>query len=141
MECYMAAESHLSIASMDVHELIALRNDVNRVLGQKSESLKQQLRQLEAIAGKSVSRRQTTGRRRSLRGIKVPPKYRDPKNPSLVWAGRGALPRWMQDQIKKGAKRDDFIIAKANGKAPSARKRAKKASVTRATRKSTRKAA
>ena len=118
-----------------------LRNDVNRVLGQKSESLKQQLRQLEAIAGKSVSRRQTTGRRRSLKGIKVPPKYRDPKNRSLVWAGRGALPRWMQDQIKKGAKREDFIIAKANGKAPSARKRAKKASVTRATRKSTRKAA
>jgi DNA-binding protein H-NS len=135
----MAAKSHLSIASMGVHELIALRNDVNRVLGQKSEHLKQQLRQLEGIAGQSVSRRQTTGRRRSLRGIKVPPKYRDPKDPSLVWAGRGALPRWMQDQIKAGAKREDFLIAKGNGKSPSARKRVKKASVRKSTRKSTRK--
>ncbi|MBI5456455.1 H-NS histone family protein [Candidatus Kaiserbacteria bacterium] len=28
-------------------------------------------------------------------GGKVAPKYRDPKNPSNTWTGRGRMPRWM----------------------------------------------
>jgi DNA-binding protein H-NS len=131
----MAIISQLSIASMEVHELIELRNNVNRVLGQKSEDLKQQLRQLEAPGGLSVPRRPIAVRGRSLRGIKLPPKYRDPKDPSLVWAGRGALPRWMHDQIKKGAKREDFLIGKSKSKAPIAGKRLRKASPRKPTRK------
>jgi DNA-binding protein H-NS len=131
----MATRSQSSIASMEVHELIELRNNVNRVLGQKSEDLKQQLRQLEATGGLAVPRRPTAIRGRSLRGIKLPPKYRDPKDSSLVWAGRGVLPRWMHDQIKKGARREDFLIGKSTSKAPIAGKRRRKASPRKPSRK------
>jgi DNA-binding protein H-NS len=132
---YMDAKSQSRIASMEVPELIKLQHDINRVLLQKTEDIKRQLQQIEGVAGPSESGRRTTVRRRSLRGIKVPPKYRDPRDRKLVWAGRGAVPRWMQEQIKKGAKREDFLIAKANGKSPNARKRTKKAPRKKAVRK------
>ena len=35
----------------------------------------------------------------SLKGKKVPPKYRSPSGET--WAGRGARPRWMVDALKK----------------------------------------
>ena len=35
-----------------------------------------------------------------MKGRKVAPKYRNPKDPSETWAGRGAMPRWMAAQIK-----------------------------------------
>lgn len=47
----------------------------------------------------------------SLRGIKVPPKYRGPNGET--WAGRGAKPRWLVAAMKKGKKLDSFLIDKA----------------------------
>ena len=43
---------------------------------------------------------------------KVAPKYRNPANAKETWTGRGLPPRWMADLIKKGKKREDFLIAK-----------------------------
>jgi DNA-binding protein H-NS len=43
---------------------------------------------------------------------KVPPKYRNPAKPSETWSGRGLPPRWMAAQLKKGKKREDFLIRK-----------------------------
>jgi DNA-binding protein H-NS len=38
-------------------------------------------------------------------------KYRDPKNPTNTWTGRGRMPRWMAAATKGGkAKKDDFLI-------------------------------
>lgn len=36
------------------------------------------------------------------------PKYRGPNGET--WAGRGGTPRWMQDLLKKGKKKEDFLI-------------------------------
>jgi DNA-binding protein H-NS len=37
----------------------------------------------------------------------------NPKNRSETWAGRGAMPRWLAAEIKKGKKREDFAIKKS----------------------------
>jgi DNA-binding protein H-NS len=63
-----------------------------------------------------------------MKGRKVAPKYRNPKNPSETWAGRGAMPRWMAAEIKKGRKGDYFAIDKAA-------KKAKRKAVKRSSRK------
>lgn len=55
--------------------------------------------------------------RKSLRGRKLPPKYRNPKKPSETWAGRGATPLWLKAQLKEGKKLDEFAIEKVAGKA------------------------
>lgn len=56
--------------------------------------------------------RKASKRGAATRGGKVPPKYRNPANPKETWTGRGLPPRWMAELIKKGKKREDFLIRK-----------------------------
>jgi H-NS histone C-terminal domain len=92
----------LNLAGMSIDGLITLREDVGLVLSQKSAELREQLERLGFQA--------ESAKRGSRRGGKVAPKYRDPENPSNTWAGRGAVPRWMQQRIKAGANKEDFLI-------------------------------
>jgi DNA-binding protein H-NS len=93
---------------MSVDALLALRKKIDTVLNQKTAKMRKQLEQLDVGGGKLSVRKAAGGR--SGRGRKVAPKYRDPDDPSNVWAGRGVVPRWMTAKIKAGATRDDFLI-------------------------------
>jgi DNA-binding protein H-NS len=103
----------INLASMSVEALLQLRDDVGRFLTRKAGELQQQLAALGSDYAE-VGRIAIYGRRKSsLQGRKVPPKYRNPKNRSQTWAGRGAMPRWMAAEIKAGKKREDFLIQKS----------------------------
>ena len=106
------AKSNLS--SMSVEQLLQLRDDVGKELSRKSTELRSQLARLGADIAPS------RGRGSSLKGKKVPAKYRD--KAGNAWAGRGAKPRWLVAAIKEGKKLEDFAI----GKTATARKRRKK---------------
>jgi DNA-binding protein H-NS len=113
-----------NLASMSVEALLKLRDNIGSALSKKAAQLKNDL----AALGDSTWSG-TTGKRVSkTKGRKVAPKYRNPKNPSETWAGRGAMPRWMAAEIKKGKKREYFAIDKAA-------KKAKKKAVTKSPRK------
>jgi DNA-binding protein H-NS len=113
-----------NLASMSVEALLKLRDNIGSALSKKAAQLKNDL----AALGDSTWSG-TTGKRVSkTKGRKVGPKYRNPKNPSETWAGRGAMPRWMAAEIKKGKKREYFAIEKAA-------KKAKKKAVTKSPRK------
>src|SRR5215467_3754209 len=116
------------LTGMSIDALLTLRDNVTRMIGQKISELRTQLQRLE-LGGRSTSgaKRVMAG---SRRGRKVPPKYRDPENRANVWAGRGAVPRWMREKIKAGAKREDFLIG---GSETSPRKKRGKKSVRGAT--------
>jgi DNA-binding protein H-NS len=88
-----------NLASMSVDELLKLRDDISRALYRKANELRSQLSMLGHHAPRG-----------SLKGRKVPPKYRSPLGET--WAGRGARPRWLVAAIKRGKKADDFLIAK-----------------------------
>jgi DNA-binding protein H-NS len=103
----------INLAAMSVEALLQLRDDVGRVLERKAGELQHHL----AALGADVGGRGGRGRRSSLKGMKVAPKYRNPKNRSETWAGRGAMPRWMAAEIKAGKKREDFLIQKPAAKA------------------------
>ena len=64
-----------------------------------------------------LMRHDPKGTRGKVRGRRpmgsVPPKYRNPKDPSQTWAGRGLQPHWVRDALKSGKKLDGFLIAKA----------------------------
>jgi DNA-binding protein H-NS len=45
---------------------------------------------------------------------KVLPKYRNPKNPSETWSGRGKQPRWLATQLKAGKRLDQFLIRRSS---------------------------
>jgi DNA-binding protein H-NS len=112
MELSVAKQSQ-NLASMSVDALLKLRDDIGRLLVQKADDLKRQLARLGRGDDEAAPRRGRRGRRKSLKGRKVPPKYRGPNGET--WAGRGAKPGWMVEQLKAGKKPEDFLIAKRGG--------------------------
>ena len=107
----------VNLSSMMVDELLKLRDEIGDVLSRKAGQLQSQLVAL-GDGGWLLSGGKSKGRRVSkMKGRKVAPKYRNPKNRSETWAGRGAMPRWLAAEIKKGKKREDFAIDKSATKA------------------------
>jgi DNA-binding protein H-NS len=104
------------ITGMSVDALVKLRGEVQSALSQKAKELESQLARLGEEIGVGRKRGVST-----LKGRKVPIKYRD--RSGNTWAGRGAMPVWLRDKIKAGAKLDDFAVDKSS-RAP--RKKAKK---------------
>jgi DNA-binding protein H-NS len=101
----MARPSKLS--TMSIEALIKLRDEVTSALARKADVLKGQLARL----GGDAAGNGRVGRRGRLKGRKIAPKYRSRKNPKLTWAGRGAMPVWMRDEMKgTKLKKDSFLI-------------------------------
>jgi DNA-binding protein H-NS len=86
-------------------ELIA---ELNHKMAAEKSMLEKRLRKL-GFAGETM--RPNRARRPYP---KVLPKYRNPKNPSETWAGRGKRPRWLRAQLRSGRKMDDFRISGAS---------------------------
>ena len=107
------------LGSMSVDELLKLRDDVGKVLGQKAVELGKQLSMLGAEVG--TGRR---GGRRAMRGRKVAVKYRDKQG--NTWAGRGAQPVWLREKLKAGAKLEDFAVQRAAASAKASRRKTRK---------------
>jgi DNA-binding protein H-NS len=98
-----------SLKGMNVQALLSLRTQIDKRLLELRSELEKQLSALDGQA-KGKSLRISS----SLRGRKVPPKYRSARGET--WAGRGVKPRWMVEALKKGKKIDDFLIDKAGRK-------------------------
>jgi DNA-binding protein H-NS len=91
--------ARVDIRNMSTEALIALRDDIDKMLAGKRTELE---RQLERLGGTAANGR------RSLKGRKVAAKYRD--SDGNTWAGRGARPRWLVAALKKGKKLESFLI-------------------------------
>jgi DNA-binding protein H-NS len=102
----------VSLTRMDVAALLKLRGDIDNQLKARRQQLEEQLSHLGRQGGPGQGRK---GQVSSLKGRKVPIKYRDKSG--NVWAGRGAQPGWLTAAIKAGAKRDDFLVDKSVRKA------------------------
>lgn len=50
------------------------------------------------------------GRKGSLKGSTVAVKYRNPKDDSQTWSGRGRRPLWLAAAEKKGQKIESFLV-------------------------------
>jgi DNA-binding protein H-NS len=102
-----------SLASMSVDALLKLRDNIGLMLSKKAGELQRQLASLTGgeSSGGGKRRGRPPGKAHSLKGRTVAPKYRSPDG--VGWAGRGATPRWLQEAMKGGAKKEDFLIAKS----------------------------
>ena len=94
-----------NLSSMSVDALLTLRDDVEKALSGRAKELQDQLARLGRDLGS-----QTRVRGSSLKGRKVPIKYRD--RSGNTWAGRGAQPVWLTEKLKGGAKLEDFAVGK-----------------------------
>jgi DNA-binding protein H-NS len=89
---------------MNVEALMSLRDQVDkRLLELRSELEKK----LAAMGGAKSMNGKASGNS-SLKGRKVPPKYRS--RSGETWAGRGQRPRWLVAAMKNGKKIESFLI-------------------------------
>jgi DNA-binding protein H-NS len=106
-----------NLSAMSVEALIKLRDEIGKVLNQRAVQLQSQLSRL----GGEISQR---SRRSSMKGRKVPVKYRD--KAGNTWAGRGAHPVWLREKIKAGAKLEEFAVQKTVASRKASPRKAKK---------------
>jgi DNA-binding protein H-NS len=99
------------LKSMSVDELWNLHErlivELNRKIAAEQATLENRLHQLSSVVGNGALNRA----RRPY--PKVMPKYRNPKNESETWAGRGKQPRWLRAELRSGKKLNDFLIKRA----------------------------
>jgi len=91
-----------NLSGMNVEALLSLRDQVDKRLQDLRPELEKQLAALNGHNGKSIKSA------KSLKGKKVPPKYRSPSGET--WAGRGQRPKWLVAAMKKGKKIESFLI-------------------------------
>jgi DNA-binding protein H-NS len=100
-----------SFAKMSLEALVELRDSVTTTLAERAADLRLKLSHLTSTSGNGARRGRLPGRKPTLKGRKVAPKYHSKKDPKLTWAGRGATPRWMRDEMKaRRLKREAFLI-------------------------------
>ena len=93
-------------------ELLDLQARVETALVERKAAETRELRQkLEAVAAKSgFSVTELFGVKRGGKRGPVAVKFRNPKDTSQTWTGRGRKPNWLVDAVKKGAKVQSFSI-------------------------------
>jgi DNA-binding protein H-NS len=80
------------------------------IVARKSEDAKATKDQLRAYTEKAGFKlEELLGGKRGSKGTGVA-KYRNPKDVSQTWTGRGRKPNWLIDAVKKGAKIESFEI-------------------------------
>jgi DNA-binding protein H-NS len=103
----------LKVKSMAFDELVVAKGKIEteielRSARERSRLIKAigQLRKVAAVQSA------TTGHPRpnALKGKKLPPRYRNPKNRKETWAGRGNRPRWLVAALKGGKKLEAFTV-------------------------------
>ena len=99
------------LEKMSYAELLKLQERVEAAISTKrvadSASTKEQLRAMAEKAGFSLN--ELFGKRGHKRGPSEI-KYRNPKDPSQTWTGRGRKPNWLVDAVKKGAKIESLAV-------------------------------
>ena len=83
-----------NLKGLDTQSLLNLRKQIDQRLLEFRAELE---KQLDALIGQPKRKGNS-----SLKGRKVPPKYRS--RSGETWAGRGARPKWMVEALKKGKK-------------------------------------
>ena len=96
---------------MSYAELLKLQERIEAAIAEKrvedAATTKDALRAMAEKAGFNIN--DLFGRRGSSKGSGVA-KYRNPKDSSQTWTGRGRKPNWLVDAVKKGAKIENFSI-------------------------------
>lgn len=124
----MARTPNIALENLDDTELRELIQHARQTLGERIRKRMDEFRALALEAGYSVTftrlgEEGRGGRRR--RGAEadefrdrrgnVQAKYRNPDNFTEVWSGRGREPKWLQDKLKAGKKKEEFLISPAGG--------------------------
>ena len=118
-----------SFEAMTVDELWLLYEELSRVLSVRLTSEKRELEKRLAQLQRDNKTRPSealdvaSAPRERRRYPRVLPKYRNPKEPSETWSGRGKTPRWLTAALKTGHTIEEFAIRDADASKGSSRRK------------------
>jgi DNA-binding protein H-NS len=116
----MRMTKKLNLDAMSIDEMWQLHEEISRVLSVRLTMEKRQLEERLAQLRRDKERRQLEPEHaQSVNGVprdrrkypRVYPKYRNPKEPSETWSGRGKQPRWLAAALKTGHAIEEFVIS------------------------------
>ena len=97
------------LEKMSLKELTSLQGKIEAAVIEKRVSERHEMRaKMEAIARKSGFTVAELFGGRKGRGTKIAPKFRNPKDPSQTWTGRGRRPNWL---VEAGGNMKRFLVA------------------------------
>jgi DNA-binding protein H-NS len=100
----------MALKTMSIAKLQDLRGKVDAAIAEKVTARRKELEaELSGLHHIDGHRSGKAGSRGGPRGP-VAPKYRNPRDPSQTWAGRGLQPLWLKAAIKSGKKLESFLI-------------------------------
>jgi DNA-binding protein H-NS len=106
--------NNIDLSKLSIEELQTLAQDIEREIVSRREAERErvltQMRELAASLGMSLEEVLRTERGKGGGGI-VPPKYRNPNDPSLTWTGRGKRPTWVNEALASGKSLEDLAIS------------------------------
>ena len=98
------------VDNLSYAQLLDLQQKITVAISERkaadAQATREQLRAMAEKAGFDL--KELFGGKRA-KGASVA-KYRNPKDTSQTWTGRGRKPNWLVDAVKKGAKIDSFAI-------------------------------
>jgi DNA-binding protein H-NS len=101
------------LAELTFEQLSKVAEAVQNQLNAKRHELREQLRQelIEKARQLGVDPRELLPAQKSrVNPSEVKPKYRDTRDPTQTWSGRGRVPKWLQERIAAGESKDDYLI-------------------------------
>ncbi len=105
--------ARIDLTKMSYAQLLELSERVDMAIAERrAEEAKSVREQLEALAlesGFNLSELVGGKKQRGRKGAVVV-KYRNPKDASQTWSGRGRKPNWLVEALKKRAKIESFAV-------------------------------
>lgn len=105
--------NNIDLSKLSIEELQTLAQDIEREIVSRREAERErvltQMRELAASLGMSLE--DILRQERGKSGGIVPPKYRNPNDPTLTWTGRGKRPTWVNEALASGKSLEDLAIS------------------------------
>ncbi|MDQ2694331.1 MAG: H-NS histone family protein [Pseudomonadota bacterium] len=106
----------IDLSSYSVEQLNALVDMANKEIAHKEQTrrfeVRQQMEDLASSVGMSVEELLALNSKKKKAGKTVGKvKFRNPANAQQTWTGRGKRPRWLQDELDRGADLNDFAVS------------------------------
>lgn len=97
------------LAKLPLDDLWRLHEQITQLLDSRLQQEARELqRRLDELGRKFGGAPSDIPQRRPY--PKVEPKFRNPKDPSQTWSGRGKQPRWVIELLVSGRNLDEFRI-------------------------------
>jgi DNA-binding protein H-NS len=89
-EAALKAESHGKVIS----QIVKMAKDAGLTLGEITHALESH-KTKSIPKTKTPSKKSSKAKSHTMKGVKLPAKYRNPSNPTQTWTGRGVDPAWV----------------------------------------------